>query len=87
MQSASLYCDTSSMDISLQDGPALAGLQEQMMEKRCLLQFTGGNFIETANMTQEIAYPIPGTAQTGKLDVKCNTGKAALNIYTEGTDT
>lgn len=86
-QSAIANCDTGSLDVTLQEDSNIGWITGTNDAGKVTAEIHGGNFIEAANMTEGIAYAIPGTEENGELKVTCNTGKITLKIYTEGEDT
>lgn len=78
-----INCNTGSIDVNLGNDSAIGYITGDAGDSRITVETGGKNFIEAANLTEAFAYSIPGTSQTGKLDVTCKTGKVAVKVETE----
>lgn len=76
-------CDTGSIDINLGNNSAIGYITGDAGDSRVSVETGGKNFIEAANLTKAFAYSLPGTTQTGKLEVTCKTGNVAVKVKTE----
>lgn len=73
-------CNTGSIDVNLGNGSVIGCITGDAGDSRISVETDGADSVEAVNLTEAFAYPIPGTTQTGKLDVTCNTGKVSVKV-------